>query len=506
MTLTTKRIKDLDSRFEHLIDNLLFETIESELTPEKREARKRAAVDDLSFAKIYYPDIFTAPWTDVHHHINGLKQGKYTVSGFRLLGKTAFTVIAKAVRPIAESIGGIINISQRTTDMSKNRTFAIRNMIMRNAMLVYDYNIEIQQDLKGYYIINNTTMIATSVEVGLRGYVDEKFKRFKISINDDLYNRQSVTSDLDNEKVIDFVTSEVYGQMEDDGLCITLGNSINDDCPIVRLKEQFPDNHFSQPALDEAGNSTWPERFDNEYWHNKKSEVPMHVWEGEYMDRPFVKGENFTPEMINYININLIRIVASITAADPAHGTSPESCYKSLATLGITNKNKVIMLDMLLRRVDYFTLFDYVFQLMRDMPFWKVMLFENDFQQWDFAMPYYEKWQEQNKRTIPLLMINSKESKTEFFGSDKESRVMNLVYPHTMKNFLYSDLLRGNSEFELYLRQLYSFGKAKKKLDGPDATATAYIRIFEYLNHGSFEPTKKRAIQKTKWGKYRGFR
>lgn len=507
MIITNKKIKDLDNSFEHFVDNLMLETIESEMTPEKRELRKKAVVDDLTFAKTYYPEIFDAPWTDAHYHIAKLKKGNHTVSGFRKLGKTAFTIIAKAVRHIAEGRGGIVNISLRTSDMAKIRTYAIRNMIMRNALLCYDYNIQVTQDIKGYYIINNTTMIGTSVEVGLRGYIDEKFKRFRISINDDLYNRVSVTSEKDNEKVEEFVTSEVTGQMEDDGLNITLGNSINDDCPVVRLKNRFPENHFSQPALDEEGHSTWPERFSDDYWNKKQKTIPLHIWLAEYMDQPGIKGDIFKPDMINYININLLKIVASITAADPAHGTSPASCDKSLATLGITNKNTVVMLDMFLRKCDYYTFFDYVLKLQHSIENWKALLFENDFSQWNFAMPYYEKWIEDRKRTLPILMINSKDSKTEFFGSDKESRIMNLVHPHTMGTFLYSEKLENMAEFKTYLNQLYSFGKHKdKKLDGADATATGYIRIFRYKECGTFQSTKKRKMPKIRLGKWLGLR
>jgi hypothetical protein len=81
---------------------------------------------------------------------------------------------------------------------------------------MYDYDVKVQQDKKGYYIVNNTILIASSVETGLRSIVDDDMKRIKISVNDDLYNKNSVASEYDNQKVFDFITSEIYGQMEDD--------------------------------------------------------------------------------------------------------------------------------------------------------------------------------------------------------------------------------------------------------------------------------------------------
>jgi len=504
---TNSKLKRLNIDFEDFLDRILFETVETELTPEKKkERRAKADADDLEFAKIYFPKIFDSPWTDVHYHIRNLKTGKHTISGFRKLGKTALTYIAKIVKPLCLGVGGICNTTLRTQDVASERTAALSRMIQRNRMLCYDYNIEVLQDRKGYHIINNTVLLATSVEMGLRSYVDEEFKRFRYSINDDLYNRNSATSEHDNEKVANFIMSEIYGQMEDDGLSITLGNSINIDCPIMRLKKEFPDNHFSQPALDEDGHSTWPERFSDAYWAEKRKEIPLDVWEGEYMDRPYVRGDNFYPDMIHYVNLNLIKIIASLTACDPAHGQSPESCYKSLATLGITAKREVVMLDMYLRRESYPLLFDYMDQLRQNVPNWKAMLFENDFNQWAFAQPYYLQWMEKRKKTLTIVPHFSKGNATEFYGADKESRIMNLVHPHLMKMFLYSDLLEGQTDFKRYLQQLYSFGKAKEKLDGPDAAATAFILIFRYLDTGTFKPTKKRAWKKDRLFTRRMFR
>lgn len=507
MTTTgNSKIRHLDRNFESFLDRVLFETVETELTPEKRrERRERADNDDLEFAKIYFPKIFSAPWTDMHFFIAGLESGKYTLSGFPMLGKTALVCVVKVIKPICLGIGGIINMSLRTQDIAQERTAALSRLIQRNRMLCYDYDVEVQQDRKGYHIINNTTLIATSVEIGLRHYIDEEFKRFKISINDDLYNRQSANSDNDNEKVTNFVTGEVYRQMEDDGLSITLGNSINNDCPIVRLKQLFPDNHFSQPALDEDGHSTWPERFSDEYWEKKKAETPIDVWSGEYMDKPYVRGEIFNENMIHHVNVNLLKIVATLTACDPAYGQSPESCLKALATLSITDKREVVMEDIWLRRDSYLLMFDYVNLLRLSFPRWRALLFENDFNQWALAQPYYQQWLERNNRPIPVIPHFSRNNKTEFYGADKDSRILNLVHPHQMKTFLYSERLKGTKDFEMYLRQLYGFGKSKEKLDGPDAAATGFILIFNYLIEGSFKSTSKRRFKKDRLFKGRMF-
>jgi hypothetical protein len=485
-----RQIESLNQQFDSFINALLFDVSESDLTPQKRRERRALAdKDDLEFARIYFPQIFSLPWNAAHLWVADLVSGKYTLSGFRKSGKSAIVYITKAIKPIALGVGGIININASTMDISDERTASLKRLIVRNPLLCYDYDIDVQQDLKGMYIINNTYMIAGSKSTGLRNLVDDNFKRIRYQINDDLYDKNSVTSDLDNGRVVEFVESEAWGQLEDDALSITMGNEISAACPIVQLREKYPQNHFAIPALDEHNHSTWPEYRTDEEWDDFSKTIPWDVWLGEYLNRPAVKGENFGPDMIRHININLIKIVASITVCDPSHGKSPEACFKGLATLGATSSREAVALDIWLRKESYSALFDYVDVLWRRTPAWKTLLFENDFAQWDMAEPYYKTWCERNKKTLPIICHYSRSLKTEHRGSDKDSRILNLVHPHQTGSFFYSELLKGSKDFERYLQQLYGHGKSKDKLDGPDAMASAYIMIWSYIETGSFTPT-----------------
>ena len=495
------QLKKLDADFERLLDSLIPDAPQRELTPEKRRRRRREAEKNgFAFARIYFPGIFDSPFNSIHRHIARLDKGKYTVSGFRKSGKTAFTFIDKIVRPIVQGQPGIYNVCLRTLDIAKERTFHLYRLIKYNRLLMYDYEPEFLQEAKGYYIINKAILVASSVETGLRNFIDDDFKRFRVSINDDLYNRNTVDSERDNEKVTNFVTSEIYGQMEDDGLCVTLGNSIKEGCPIMRLKELFPDNHFSLPALDADGHSTWPERFSDEYWQLKRKEMPLDVWMGEYMDKPMQVGNTFDAAWLRTVNVNFHKILATITAIDPSYGQSPSSCAKGVATLSATSTHEVILEDIYIRKEDYLRVFDYIDALRARYPRWKVLLFENDFNQWAFADPYYKDWTRKRKKTLPIVMHQAKNLKTEFRSADKGSRILNLVHPHQTGMFLYSEALIGSPDFETYKMQYLAFGKAKEKLDGLDAAATAYIMIFRYIESGGFKALKERVFGKNPFG------
>jgi len=498
----SKNFKELDAQFEQFLDSVLIEAREIDLTEEKKAARRAIAdKDDLAFCKTYFPTIFNLEWNHLHRQIAQLKSGMWTVSGFRKCGKSAFTTVGKLIKPICLNVGGIININCRTIDLADERTAAIKRLMFRNRLLVYDYDLQLLQDLKGHYIIGKTWLVSGSAKTGLRDIFDDEFKRIRFSYNTDLYNKDSVNSEWDNDRIRDFIESEVSGQLEEGGLSITDGNSISETCPIVQLKKNNPEHHLSLPALDEDDESTWPEYRSSEEWKKFNKEIPWDVWLGEYQDQPSVKGDVFEPEMLKPVNLNLTKIIASISVCDPSHGTSPAACDKAIVTGGVTDKRELIVQDIYIRKDDYSILFDYVDALRGKIPSWRCFLFENDFNQWGFAAPYYADWMKRRNKTIPIVMYSSKESKTEHRGADKDSRILNLVHPHQTGAIFYSMQIMIGADWEKFKSQFLAYGKASGKLDGLDALATLYIRIFDYFATGRFQPLKKRVIEKMSWAK-----
>jgi len=491
-------IKKQEDALNELLRTIDFEDTNPELNPESSKARRELAdKDDLQFAKIYFPQIFNEPFNELHLHIASLKSGNYTVSGSRRFGKSTFTYITKVIKPICLGFGKIINISMRTKELALARSYFLVRLLKRNRMLMYDYKINIQRDKIGNYLINDTSFVANSVEVGLRTILDENFNRIGISINDDLYNKNSVRSQNDNEKVFDYITSEVYGQMENDGLSITLGNSISENCPIIMLKEDNPDNHFSLPALNEKGETNWPGHsvYTTPYLVTQSKTIPFDVWQGEYMDQPLVKGEIFNIEWLRFNRIAKDDIITSITVIDPSTGQSPSACDKGIVTLGLTRNGDCRVIDIYIRKEGYNSVFDYISRISVRSPGWKGLLFENDFNQFFVAKPYYDRWKSNSNKTIPIIHFSAKDLKSEFYASDKESRILNLVLPHQTGELTYNEDIKNTSDFKKFRAQYISFGKNKTKLDGLDALASAYILIQRYTNQGTFKSLADRVFK-----------
>ncbi len=495
----------MEAEFDQLLDRLQFESVETDLTPAKRRARrKNTDACDMAFAKTYFPKVFTHEFNDLHRHIASLDVGRYSVSGFPQSGKSAFLFLGKGMRRIALGMGGIFNVSARDIRKAEARTTSLTRIIKRNRLLSYDYGLTIEQDRAGYHIIKadagTTHLVAGSVNTGLRSLVDDDFKRIRFAIADDLYDKESVRSELDNQRVFEWITGELWRQLEDDALCIVPGNSINEGCPINLLKKAYPDQHYVFPIRRGDGTSAWPERYTKEEIDTKEAETPADVWHSEYLDDPLEIGEVFDPAWIHPVRVRPSKILTSITAVDPSYGESPSACFKAAATLSILESHEVILTGIWIRRESYPALFRYLREVHLRTPNHRAILFEDDFSQWAFAQPYYMHWLELEKTPLPIVRHRAKDLKTEHRAADKESRIMTLVHPHQTGLFKYDERITGSSDFELYRRQYLGFGKhGTKKLDGLDAAATAYIMIRAYLETGSFKGLGRRKRERPSW-------
>ena len=62
----------------------------------------------------------------------------------------------------------------------------------------------------------------------------------------------------------------------------------------------------------------------------------------------------------------------------------------------------------------------------------------------------------------------------------------------------------GPEDFKLFRQQLLAFGATgKAKLDGPDALATAYAKVFAYVRTGTFKALRKKTRGRPSWMRLR---
>jgi hypothetical protein len=494
---------DLDRRdetFEDMLAELEHQHGDTRLTPDQRQERlahvREAPTETeagLRFAKLYYPEIFEAPWSDLHHHIASLEEGKRSISGFRKAGKSALTYVVHVIRRVAEQRPGMVGVVLRTLDNAEQRLASLSRLILSNELLCYDYGIEAQSNGGAYRILNHVHLVAGSVSTGLRNYVDDSFDRFGVLIGDDLYDKESVRSELDNRRVYEFVVDEMWGQLEDDGLCVVLGNKINSDSPICKLEEEYPEGHYSFPIVDpETEEPNWPEVYGEEEVEQMKKEIPHDVWQAQYLDDPIEVGDVFDPDWLATVNVGLVTIEASITTVDPAQGQSPAACFKGITSLGLTSTGETVVLDLYGRKEPYPDVFDYLFERIQRLPQHRLVYWENDFAQWSDADPYYTDWKKHTGHALPIMLYVAADLETRFRAADKESRIMTLVHPHQTTTIAYDEQLKGSSDWEVFKEQYK--GYPNEGDDVLDALAAANILIMRYQD-GSGPGGRVRSVE-----------
>ena len=508
--MTAADFKKHNQRFEDRLAAFISSVTESELTPEARaERRARCDNDNLEFMKTYYSGIFNLPWNTMHRWIAALQQGKYSADGFRYCGKSAAAYGVVLIKPLALGVDGVVNLNSFKYDVACQMAAGVVRSIKRNRLLMYDYDIKFDKEQVGYWIINGTPFIAGSFRTGLRSIHDDDFVRITYQLNDDLYGVDEAASEAMCDKIYNFVTDECWGQLDQarPHLSLTLGNAINEQSPIERLKADYPDNHYTLPACiddlgapldpDDGGQSSWPEFRTVEDWRNFKRETPWDVWEGQYMCRPALKGDIMQPEWLRTVNINTCTFITTIAALDPSSGSSPAACKKAFGVGSLTNKQELVMRDIYIRTEPYPQFFDYALMSLIKYNY-KVLLFENDFQQYKFAEPYYIQWLERWKKPLPIFQFYASNLATEHRSAAKVDRMLTLVHPYQTGMILWDERLVKWPDYEAFRHQYLSIGKAKDNIDGPDMQTTLYIMIFRYITQGDFRPAKKRLFERVR--------
>lgn len=490
-----RQIEALSANFEHWLLEAFAPVSKTELTPEKREKRRAGAENNpLGFAKIYFPQIFSLPWNALHRWMASLGPGCWTCSGHPESGKSALAHILFAVRPLVYGLGGIVNLNTQKEPVSQDRVLGILELLRKNERLKYDFKISIERDSMTHAIVNGTHLIPGSVNTGLRNITTAEFGRVDWQVNDDLYNRITLAEIKTSDHVTDFVTGEAWRQLSSfrPSFSITLGNVITEDAPIDRLRKMNPANHFSFPALNEKGESNWPEFRTKEAWEKFAATKPPHVWFGEYLEKPLVKGDVFELGWLRtFIKKAEDSPLVRIACHDAARGESPAACRKALVTGSFMPDGSLVIEDIYARRESYPEFFNYSFALRTRLPY-LVLMFENDFAQFDFAQPYYLQWTAHSGFVIPLDVFLAKDLITEFSSAKKEDRIMYLVNPIQTGIIRFAPGVIETPDGQVFKNQYSGWPKWKEN-DVLDAMATLYILGKRYIETGSFKPARERS-------------
>ncbi len=513
--MNSNDFKKLNARFEDRLTRFISSVTESDLTPEKRaERRDRCDANPMEFAKEYFGKLFELPFNAVHDWIADKKVGKFHAEASRYYGKSAFSYICIIIMPLVlgrdNGIRGIVNLNSLKLQIADFLAMGIVNSIKRNKKLLYDYEVRFDRDKTGYWIINGIPFLTGSYRTGLRSVHDEDMIRVTWQLNDDMYGFEEAASPDTCDKITNWIMDEAWGQLDQQVpvLSMTLGNAINERTPISQLAQKFPHNHFKLPACidpvtrearepEDGGISSWPEFRTTEEWIEFKNNCDPAVWSGQYQCEPMVHGNILQKEWLRPVNINTMKIVATMALCDPARGESLHACYKAFGVGSLTDKDQLIIRDLWIRRDSLWSLFDYAYKS-KEVYGFNSFQWEDDFSQWLYAEREYRDWRSQTGKTLNIVPFLASDLATDNHSAQKFDRIMNTVLPFKRGEIMFEENVMKTRDYQELVKQYLAFKPdvAKKvRLDGLDMLASLFILIFRYRQIGSFRAVKKRIMQ-----------
>lgn len=169
-------------------------------------------------------------------------------------------------------------------------------------------------------------------------------------IDDSVANREEAESAVMRDKVFDWATSTAFTRLESvRGSIVICQTRWHERDLIGRLLAEQPGvwTYINLPALDEAGESLWPEQWSADALRHKRALVGSWDWNSLYMGRPKPRGGAlFRGDPVRYEHPEIAgrRIVL---ACDPAATDGNRSDYSVAIALAVTGAGADLKADVL---------------------------------------------------------------------------------------------------------------------------------------------------------------
>lgn len=248
---------------------------------------------------------------------------------------------------------------------------------------------------------------------------------------------------------------------------VLCGNRFAPNMLLTHFADMNPTYHLKVNALDDNGESTWPERItteDIQYVRIKNGEISF---KREYMNTPIYEGAIFKEEWINFkqpFSLNEYELL--LIYFDPSYSATGD--FKSIVTLGFKDKEYHV-LDIFLRKCDMQQSIYYLYDLYEkyeDIRCNFIMMIESVFGQGEiFKLVIDQVGMSKNVR-LPIIYDDSKKQ-------NKVARIETLT-PYFSNNWLYfNEQKKGTNDYKVATEQVLSFCKEVDHDDFLDSLESA---------------------------------
>jgi hypothetical protein len=464
-----------------------------------KSARIKTALSDYGFfCQHYFPHYCKAPNAKFHNDFannilaNHLFKGIF--EGFRGTAKSTHAGLFIPIWLMFKSeMKNMVYVGE-THDKAKRLIGSIQAELMKNQRIINDFGEQYQHGdwSDGSFVTRKgVAFMALGLGQSPRG-IREGANRPDYILCDDCDTKERSKNPRRVREAVEWIEDDLMG-------CFDIGNErfvfvnsrISKNSILANLHETYvlhkPKTerwyYLLVNAIDAKGNSTWKEKYTNEYWEAKRQSKTLRAWLKEYMNNPIEEGTIFKYDWVQWKKALPYKDYEYLIAyCDPSFKNTPGSDYKAIKMWGKRGK-ELHKLKAFVRQCSISTMVQFFYDLHENLPEGVICDYymEANFLQ-DMILDEFTV--EGEKRGYQLPIRPDKRAKP-----DKFSRI-EATSPLYERGFIfYNEAEKSNPDMQRAIEHLLAFEQgAKTPDDSPDADEGAIYILQKRGRSQQFQP------------------
>jgi predicted phage terminase large subunit-like protein len=509
--------REFDERIKDLTKLITEQTIAfaDDSALKKVERISRAKTDLIYFAKTYFPHYIYSEFADFHvEELSDIQEALDTnqtsivaEAWFRGSGKSSLLAVILPIWAGITKRSYFTIFSGADRELTRERTICAKLEFVYNGRLRYDYpdfGMDINHGEETDFEVNGIRYLALGYKMAIKGKMHGRH-RPRLIIIDDLESHLDTNPKIAEKKYM-YVTEEAFGGFgPKGGLMLWLGNLTNSSSALHKFIERCkaePNPYMRNrivKALDDDGNSRWPQAYTKENLDAKKAVMGKAGFDRHYLMKPGIDGDIFKEDWLRFYNpfgqgsqnvkaiqdsgfniqlptLDELRQAPTISYCDPSLGANETNDYKSIVTVAMWSGMHWI-LDVFVRRCSILDMLDYMYEL--DTRFKTRHFMETNFWQ-RIILNFLPQKASEKGYILPICGVENR--------LKKEERILTLE-PLFQWGHIVSCVV--GKDWNLLKEQLIGFPNAGND-DAPDALAGAVARFREIATANKYERVESR--------------
>jgi predicted phage terminase large subunit-like protein len=347
-------------------------------TPEKQRARvQRAREDPFYFFRTYLPHYFPLRFAKFHYELMSLLDRRaevnraltpVVVAAPREYAKTTICAFGYVLHQFVFQHRRFILLMSDTKDLATDLTGYLYMELCYNERIIHDFGRLVRENwaVEDFIGLNDVRLAARGRGQRIRGLKHKQY-RPDLIVMDDIENDKSARSMEQVRDVLNWVTGAAYSALDMGGNLFIIGTTLgkNSAMHTMVLGEEEPFCHWVRRiyrAIDENGDSLWPEKFSLEVLEEQKKIMGTVAFNREKLNLPDDDEGLFRSSWLHHYNENDLLVqtddglkykeLVVVGWFDPSIESGASSDYKAIVTVGYDPVEAVYyVLDVVIRKV-----------------------------------------------------------------------------------------------------------------------------------------------------------